>query len=290
MSAITAARPATPEGLPTLAAGRSIRLGISRIGYETRLYFRQGDTVFFTFLFPLVMLSIFAVAFSSQGDLGAAADGSGGITIAAYYLPGMVAAGVLLSGLQNLAVDIAGEKSDGTLKRLAGTPLPKLSYFIGKFGQVFVTGVLQAALLLALARVAFNVALPTDAGSWLTLAWVFVLGIATSAVLGIALSGLPRSGKSATAVIIPIVLILQFISGVYLQFSMLPDWLQNVAGIFPLKWMAQGMRAVFLPDSFSSLEQGGAWNLGGVAIALGIWLVVGLVLCRVTFRWIRKDS
>lgn len=287
---MTTALAPTSGAAPALAAGRSIRLGISRIGYEVKVYFRQGDTVFFTFLFPVVMLTIFSVAFSSQGNLGTHPDGSGGITIAAYYLPGMVAAGVLLSGLQNLAVDIAGEKSDGTLKRLSGTPLPMLSYFIGKFGRVFVTGVLQAVLLLLVARVGFNVALPTDAGSWLTFVWVFVLGIATSAVLGIALAGLPRSGKSASAVIIPIVLVLQFISGVYLQFTMLPTWLQNVASIFPLKWMAQGMRAVFLPSDFAAAEQGASWNLGWVALVLAVWLVAGLILCRVTFRWIRKDS
>lgn len=267
----------------------ALALGASRIGYETKTYFRQGDSVFFTFLFPVVLLAIFSVAFSGMGNVGTAPDGSGGITMAAYYLPGMVAAGMLLSGLQNLAVDIATEKGDGTLKRLGGTPLPVLSYFIGKFGQVFVTGLLQATILLLVARFVFDVALPTEAGKWLTFAWVFVLGTATSAVLGIALSRLPRSGKSATAVIIPIVLVLQFISGVFLQFTMLPEWLQNVAAVFPLKWMAQGMRAVFLPDTFAALEQGASWNLGWVAIVLAAWLVVGVVVCRFTFRWIRKD-
>jgi ABC-2 type transport system permease protein len=46
---------------------------------------------------------------------------------------------------------------------------------------------------------------------------------------------------------------------------------------------------VFLPDSYKAVEQGGTWNLTGVLIVTAIWLVVGLVLCRVTFRWIRKD-
>jgi ABC-2 type transport system permease protein len=182
------------------------------------------------------------------------------------------------------------ERGDGTLKRLGGTPLPVVSYFIGKLGQVLVTSIAQIALLILIARFAFNVELPTDAGRWLTFAWVYLLGIMTSAVLGIALSRIPRTGKSATAVIIPIVLVLQFISGVYLQFSLLPVWLQNVASAFPLKWMAQGMRAVFLPSNFDTVEQGGTWNLPGVAIALSIWLVVGLVAARFTFRWIRKDS
>jgi len=264
----------------------TLRLGYSRIGYEVTTYFRQGDSVFFTFLFPVVMLTIFSVAFSEQ-NFG---PDDAPLSAAAYYLPGMLAAGLLLSGLQNMAIDIAGEKSDGTLKRFAGTPLPVLSYFIGKIGQVFVTGVLQAALLLLVARFAFQVELPTTAEAWLTFAWVFVLGVTTSAILGIALSGLPRSGKSATAVIIPIALVLQFISGVYLTFTQLPEWLQNIASVFPLKWMAQGMRSVFLPDGFVVLEAGGSWNLGGVAIVTAIWLVVGLVVTRLTFRWIRKDS
>lgn len=269
---------------------RTVRLGVSRIGYELKVYARQGDSVFFTFLFPIVMLSIFAVAFSTSGKIGVAPDGTGGITFAAYYLPGMVAAGMLLSGIQNLGVDIAGEKGDGTLKRLGGSPLPVISYFIGKIGMVFVSALFQVALLLAVAVVFFNVELPTDPQKWLTFSWVFVLGVITSCVLGIALSALPRSGKSATAVVIPIVLLLQFISGVYLQFNMLPEWLQNFASIFPLKWMAQGMRSVFLPDTFKSVEQNGVWDLGWVAIIMLIWFVVGLILTRMTFRWIRKDT
>jgi ABC-2 type transport system permease protein len=274
-----------PHRLP---AAHALRLGASRIPYELRTYFRQGDTVFFTFLFPLLMLLIFSVAFS-ESDFGEDADGND-LTAAAVYLPAMLAVGLLLSGLQNLAIDIAVEKSDGTLKRFAGTPLPVLSYFIGKFGLVFVTGIMQATLLLLVAHFAFGVILPTEPEKWFTFAWVFVLGVSTSAILGIALSSIPRSGKSATAVIIPIVLVLQFISGVYISFNVLPEWLQNVASVFPLKWMAQGMRSVFLPDSFKVLEQNGVWDLANVALVTGLWLVIGLVACRLTFRWIRKDS
>lgn len=270
--------------------GRTLRLGAARVAYETKTYFRAGDTVFFTFLFPMVLLGIFSVAFDGLGPVGANPDGTGGISQAAYYLPGMIAAGILLSGVQNLGVDIAVERGDGTLKRLAGTPLPVLSYFLGKLGQVLVTSLAQVILLMLLARLAFGVQLPTDVGHWFTFAWVYALGIMTSAILGIAISRLPRSGKSATAVIIPPLLVLQFISGVFLGFTMLPTWLQAVASVFPLKWIAQGMRAAFLPEQFASAEQGGSWNLPIVALVLGIWLVAGLVVCRVTFRWVRKDT
>ena len=298
----TAAGPArgirsTAPGAPTRRSARDTRgmrpgrlaVGIARIGHEVRGYFRSADTVFFTFLFPFIMLGIFTAAFSSSGDIQPG-PGAEAISVGAYYLPGMLAAGMLLSGVQNLAIDIASERSDGTLKRLGGTPLSPVSYFLGKIGQVFVTGAMQAALLLVAAATLFGIALPTEPEAWATFAWVFVLGVGTSALLGIALSSVPRSGKSASAVVIPILLVLQFISGVYMQFYVLPEWMQNLASLFPLKWMAQGMRAVFLPDDFAVLEQNESWDLGWVAVALLAWLVVGLVVSRLTFRWIRRDA
>lgn len=58
---------------------------------------------------------------------------------------------------------------------------------------------------------------------------MFLFGVITSAFLSISFSALPRSGRSATAVVIPIVLVLQFISGVYRAFYKLPEWMQNAA-------------------------------------------------------------
>lgn len=264
------------------AAPGILRAGMAAIGLELRAYFRTPDTVFFTFLFPVLILGIFGVAFESMGEIAP------GVTMAAYYLPGMVAAGLLLTGVQNLAVDIAREKSEGWLRRLGGTPISPVSYFIGKAGMILVTSLAQLALLLAFAAIVLGVELPSEPELWVRFAWLFLLGIATMTMLGIALSAVPRSSRSATAVVLPIVLLLQFISGVYLQFSMLPEWLQNIAAVFPLKWLAQGMRSVFLPESFATLEPSGAWDLGLVVLMLAVWLVAGLVLSLLTFKWQRR--
>lgn len=277
----------TPSAVSGMAPG-VLSAGIRSIGIEVKAYFRTPDSVFFTFLFPILMLGIFGVAFASIGEVGTLPDGTGGVTMAAYYLPGMVAAAILLSGVQNLAVDIVRERSEGWLRRLGATPLSPVSYFIGKAGMVLVTTLAQIALLLLFARFALGVELPTDPALWGRFAWLFLLGIAAMTLLGVALAAVPRSTRSATAVVLPIVLLLQFISGVYLQFTMLPEWLQNVAAIFPLKWLAQGMRSVFLPDHLGAAEQGGTWDLGTVALMLAVWLVVGLVGSLLTFRWVRR--
>ncbi len=275
---------------PAAAPDRVLRLGLIRVAYEVRQYFRQRDTLFFTFLFPSVIFTVFAAAFSASSDVGARPDGSGGISVAASYLPGLVAAGVVLSGIQNLGIEIAQERSDGTLKRLGGSPLPVVSYFVGKAGMVLVTALAQLLLLFAVARLAFGVALPDDGEHWLRFAWVFLLSIAMATVLGIAVSGIPRTGRSASAVIVPILLVLQFVSGVYFTFTDLPVWLQDVASVFPVKWVAQGMRAVFLPERFAEAERTGTWDLGTTALVLAGWTLLALVVARLTFRWVRRDG
>ncbi|HET6966873.1 MAG TPA: ABC transporter permease, partial [Ornithinibacter sp.] len=107
--------------------------------------------------------------------------------------------------------------------------------------------------------------------------------------LGIAYSSL-ASSRSIGAVVIGPMLVLQFISGVYIGWDSVPPWLQQVASLFPLKWIAQGMRAVFYPDSMASLETAGAWEPGRTLLVLAAWAVAGLVLCITTFRWFKRGT
>jgi ABC-2 type transport system permease protein len=283
---------AVPVAGPGPVAGPvpgTLRTGLALVRLELRGYLRAPDTVFFVFLFPVLMLGIFGTAFSAQGLIGALPDGTGGISIGAYYLPGMVAAGLLTSGMQNLAADVVREKSEGWLRRLGGTPVTPVAYFIGKAGMTLVMSIAQFAILLLFAIAAFGAHLPADAAAWGRFAWIFVLGIVTMSLLGVALSALPRSARSSTAVILPIVLVLQFISGVYLPFNNLPSWMQTASSAFPLRWLAAGMRSVFLPAQFADQEPGGVWNIGQIALGMGIWLIVGLVIARLTFRWVRRS-
>ena len=282
----TTRTPRVPAPAPGGLVGRCLR----QIRFEITNYTRHADTLVFTFGFPIIMLAIFTSAFASQGTIPNP-DGIGaGLSVGAYYLPGMVAAGVLLSGVQNLAIDIAHEKSDGRLKRWGGTPMSPLVYFVGKIGQVVVTATTQTVLLLVVARFLLDIDLPSTAAAWRTFGWVWLLGLTASCLLGIALSALPRSGRSASSVVLPITLVLQFISGVFFTFDSLPSWMQQAAAAFPLKWLAQGMRSAFLPDEFTTLEPSGSWQHGATAAVLAAYLVVGLAVAVRTFAWRRRDD
>ena len=98
---------------------------------------------------------------------------------------------------------------------------------------------------------------------------------------------MPKSGRGASAVVSPVVIVLQFFSGVFFVFTDLPGWMQQVAAIFPLKWMTQGMRSVFLPDSFAAREVAGTWETERTFIILFAWLIVGIFLAIRTFKWSR---
>jgi ABC-2 type transport system permease protein len=248
----------------------------SRAGVELKEFFRQRESVVFTLMLPVLLLVTFgAVLTYSIGP---------GITFVHYFTPGIIAAGILGASLQNMAISIATERSDGTLKSLYGTPMPKSAYFVGKVVQVLAVSAGIVAVLLLIAVAFYDVPLPSG-GEWLTFAWVAVLGAAACTLLGIAISSLAKSGRSASATVTPFALVLQFISGVFFQFSALPGWMQTVAAVFPLKWMTQGLRSVFLPDALAAAEPAGSWELGRVALVLAAWCVVGLLLCVWTFRW-----
>jgi ABC-2 type transport system permease protein len=265
--------------LPSIAA-----LGWSRGVAETRMFFREKEAVIFTFAFPIILLVIFGSIFG--GNL----EGTP-ITVSQLYTAGLIGAGVMSASFQNLGIGIAVDRDDGTLKRLAGTPLPRSAYFIGKILNVLVVALLEVAILLAIGVVAYGLALPSEPLRWVTFAWVFLLGITGSALLGIAVSSLPRSARSATAVISMPFVVLQFISGVFIPMTQLPDWLIDISAFFPLRWMCQGFRSVFLGDAGAALEMTKSYELDRVALILGAWVVGGLVLCLTTFRWkSRRDG
>jgi ABC-2 type transport system permease protein len=268
--------PATTTARP--AAG-PLALALAQGGIEIKQFVRSREALVFTLLFPVILLVIFGAIFDF--------DIAPGVKFTQYFIAGMIAAGLLAAGFQNLAIQIPGERDRGVLKRLQGTPMPKWVYFAGKVILVLAVGVAEVVLLLTVAMVFYDLPVP-PAGHWLTFAWVSVLGITACTLCGIAFSSVARTGRSAPAVVTPVALILQFISGVFFVFTNLPTWMQQIASVFPLKWMCQGMRAVFLPESFAAQEPAGSWELGRVAIVLAAWCVLGLVLCVTTFRWTTK--
>jgi ABC-2 type transport system permease protein len=253
-------------------------IGRARAALELKLFFRDRRLVLFSFLYPILMMVIFGSVFRNHTV-------PGGVSYAQYFVAGIAATGIVLSTFQALGIRISVERDTGELARLQALGTPPLAYFTGKAAQVLTTVTLQLTGLLAVARAGYGVALPATTERWVLFAGMVVLGVLAGTVLGVAVSLLPRQGKSADVVIAPIALVLQFFSGVFFIYSQMPSWMQRVAALFPLKWLAQGMRSVFLPASAEHAEVAGGWEHGRTALVLVAWIVVGTVACARWFRW-----
>ncbi len=272
-----------PAPAPSLRPPGAVPLGVRRVRIELKQFFRDRQSAVFNFLLPVLLMIIFGSVFGEQ-KLGPT-----DITFAQYFVAGMIASGVLYTSFQNLAIAIPLERDDGTLKRIQGTPMPKLSYFVGKIGLVFVAYVAQVTLLILVGTLFYNIVLPSGS-QWFTFVWASVLGLVSCTLLGIAFSVVPKNGKGAAAIVSPIVLVLQFTSGVFFIYQDLPQWMQQFAAIFPLKWLTQAMRSVFLPPEAAALEVAGSFELAKCAAVLLAWTVGGLVLSLVFFRWNKRGQ
>lgn len=264
---------------PTRPVARAFATAcLARGEVEIKQFFRSKDAVVFTLALPIVLLALLASIFSH--DIPGTQ-----VAYSQVYTTGLLAGGVASTSFLNLAVAIAGERENGGLKRLAGTPMPRTAYFMGKAIVVLVTCALETSVLLVFGHFAYGVAFPTSIGRWWTFIWVTLLGVTSMSLLGVAVSSVPRSARSAAPVANLPLLVLEFMSGVFVPFTSLSKGLYSFAGAFPLRWMAEGYRSALLPSYFQQVEAGHHWNYSAMALVMGTWVVVGLVLAARTFRW-----
>lgn len=267
---------------------RTARLGFAYMVLNLKTIYRQPAALFFVVAFPIMFLVIFSslLTFEIGTPPGAGPDFPV-VKFSQYFVGGIVAVAIFGTSFNLLGTSLAIQQFDGTLKQLAATPLPKASFFIGLVGTAVVYTLLQLVVMMILGVAAYGIELP-DANGWLTLVWIVLLGVPAGCVLGVAITKIIPSANAAPAVIQAPFIILQFISGVFFTLASLPTWLQWVAGVFPLRWLAQGLRSVFLPDVYKMAEPGMSWQLELAAIVLAVWIVAGLGLSVLTFKWDRS--
>lgn len=251
----------------------------ARIDAELRSFFRNRTNLVFTMALPVLLLIVFGAVFINGDFLPQ--DSS----VRSIFIPGIIAAGVMSTCFQSLAISVTLDRESGLIRRLASSPMPKSAYFIGVVTKAIVTTVLEIVILVVLAMALFDFQLPGDAARWFAFGWVVALGVAACSLLGIAYTAIIPNARSASAIATPPFIILQFISGVFFPLSMMPGFLQLLAEAFPLAWMAKGLRYVFLPDELAAMEPSGQWELHMVAIMLIGWTLVSALLTVATFRW-----
>jgi ABC-2 type transport system permease protein len=238
-----------------------VRLLLHQLRAEQRLFWRSRELAFFTFLLPIVFFLILGSAYGDE-DI----EGANGYL---YLLAGMIGYGAAATTFAGLALLLVLRREAGLLKRLRATPLPAWTYIAAVLASILLVFFLEAVLLVALARFAFDVAVPENL---LSLAAALVLGGGAFAALGVGLTAAIRSADGSSAVVNAIYLPVTFISGSFFSADAFPQVLRWVAEALPLVHLIRLVRDIVIFDDQVwehpvALAVIAAWGLAGAAVA-----------------------
>jgi ABC-2 type transport system permease protein len=248
-----------------------VSLLLHQLRYDQKVFWRNPPSVFFTVMFPVLLLVIFSAIFGDK-TIG----GRGGIEVTTYYVPAIITLAIVSATMQTLAMSLVIAREDGRLKRGRGTPMPAWVFIAGRIGNSVVVAVLMLALVSILGRLLYGVPIPWARAPDLLV--VLAVGAASFCCLGIALTALIPSQDAAAPIVNALLLPLYFLSGVFVPDDELPDGVINFANHFPIRPFFQAIFDAYLPGNGPAL----AWDH---LFVVAIWGVAGLLLAIRFFRW-----
>jgi ABC-2 type transport system permease protein len=235
---------------------------------ETKLFFREPMGVFFALAFPPILLVILgAIPAFREPDAAL-----GGLRPIEVYTPIVVAVGITMFAISGLPQIFATYREKGVLRRMRTTPVKPAVLLGAQLLMCTIMSVVVLVVVLAIARVVFDVHLPKQPPAYLV---AYVLTALAMFVLGLLVASLVPSGKSAGAVGSLLFFPLLFFAGLWVPRDGMNDVLRTISDFTPL-----GAGVQSLQDAAA-----GHWpQLLHVAVMLG-WTIVAGGLAARYFRW-----
>ncbi|AWB27601.1 ABC transporter permease [Halococcoides cellulosivorans] len=196
-----------------------------------RSFLRRRTAVFFTFVFPIVLIAIFA-GLVRTGGAGLFGESPGS------YVPAYLAVVVVFTPLSRVASEVVRHREGRRFEKLATTPLGPAEWLLA---QTLVT-----VALVSLGAIAVLVAL-LGVGSRVPLSpWLVVYVPITTAVfcgLGAIIGSLADDRDGAIAASNGIALPLVLLSETFVASASLPAWFRPAIELSPVTYFARGLRA-----------------------------------------------
>ena len=235
---------------------------------ELRLFLREPMLAFFTLIFPTALVIILGSipAFRERSP------GLGGGRVIDLYVGISVALVLAMLALQMTPAVLATYRERGILRRLATTPVGPGRMLAAQLVMSMLIAVVSAALVLAVGRIVFDVALPAQFGSFVI---AFLLSAAAVFAVGLFIAALAPSGKAANSIGTLLFFPSMFFAGLWTPREVMPKLIQRIGDFTPL---GAGERA--LHDA-----AGGHWtNPLSLTVLVAYTVVFGVAAARV-FRW-----
>jgi ABC-2 type transport system permease protein len=235
---------------------------------ESKLFFREPAAVFFALAFPPILL----IVLGSIPDFREPDPALGGARLIELYAPIVITLALSMLSLNGLPQLFATYREKGILRRLATTPVRPRTMLGAQLLMCAAMAVTVLVVVLAIARVAFDVPLPRQVPAYVL---AYLLCVLAMLSLGLLVASLAPSGRGAGAIGSVLFFPVLFFAGLWVPRASMPEVLRRVSDFTPL-----GAGVQSLSDAAA-----GHWpQLLHVAVMLGWALVAGGLAARY-FRW-----
>jgi ABC-2 type transport system permease protein len=251
-----------------------MRLFVHEVRTEQMLFWRNREAAFFTFFLPIIFFLVFG---SIYGDSTITKEH---IRAAPFLEAGMIGYGIASTAFAGLAITMVIRRESGVLKRIRATPLPPSTYLLAVLVSTFIVFLIEAALIIAIGRLLFSVALP---GVPFSLLIALAIGAVAFAAMGLGLTGYVRSAEGSSAVVNFVYLPMAIISGTFFTPKEYPSFLRAIADVLPLTYFTKVMREVMVQHHH-------IWSVAGSLAIVVLWGVIGLVAAIRGFRWQPREG
>lgn len=243
------------------------------VRHNNRAFWRNPAAAFFTLVLPLMFLVMFSLLFGNQRTV---VDGRS-VSSATFTLSGILTFSVIGACYTSLAIGMTAAREEGFLKRVRGTPVAPWVYMGARLVHSMGIAILLVVVSVTFSAVAYGVRVPTSSAPALLVS--LMVGAASFAALGLAVTAAIPNVEAAPAVVNAVIFPLLFSSNVFIPIARPPAWLKLVTGVFPVKPFAAALqRPLFAGPHASGFAPGDL-------LVLGLWGVVGLALALRFFSW-----
>jgi ABC-2 type transport system permease protein len=258
------------------------------VRFTNKAFWRNPASAFFTFAFPLMFLVIFTALLGNDDTVIPGTNVR--VKTSTYYVASMGTFAVISASYTNIAIGVSFQRDAGILKRLHGTPLPGWAYLTGRVIHSMLIALLLVAITMAFGVAFYGADVPAG-GNLLRFLVTLVVGSASFAALGLALTAVIPNADAAPAVVNASILPLLFLSGIFIPLGNNPPaWIEVIGETFPVKHFADAMRTGFLGSVFERAADANprapvsAFEWSDVLV-LAAWGLGGLVLAARFFSW-----
>jgi ABC-2 type transport system permease protein len=158
-------------------------------------------------------------------------------------MPGLIASLSMIQTMLLAALTVARERENGTFDQLLVTPFSPMEIMVGKVIPIVAIGLLQSTIVLLVSLYWFEVPL---AGSLITLYTGLTLFTIASVGLGLAISAVCTTMQQAMLYTFMLVMPLIMLSGLTTPVRNMPEFLQSVTLVNPLRFAVDLMQRVYL--------------------------------------------